>query len=48
METKYKLTVTRRDGERNSRGKKEKVHQGTWIKDPWTKTMGVRRIEYGR
>ena len=35
IEIKNKLTVTR--GERDNRGKKGKGHQGTCIKDPWTK-----------
>ena len=45
MEIKNKLTVTR--GEGDNRGKKGKSHQGTCIKDPWTKPKG-RRIEGGR
>ena len=36
MEIKNKLTVTK--GEGNNRGKKGKGHQGTCVKDPWTKT----------
>ena len=45
MEIKNKLTVTRRE-EDNSR--KKKGHQGTYIRDPWAKTMGGGRIECGR
>ena len=36
MEIKNKLTVTRR-AEVRTGGKKGKGHQGTCIKDPWTK-----------
>ena len=42
MEIKNKLTVTRAN-----RGKKEKGHQGTCIKDLWTKTMGGRAPRRG-
>ena len=40
IEIKNKLTVTRGDGE-GIMGGKEKVHQGTCIKDTWTKPKGV-------
>ena len=39
MEIKKKLTATR--GEGGNGEKKGKGHQGTHIKDTWTKTMGV-------
>ena len=39
MEIKNKLTVTR--GERDSGEKQGKGHQGTCIKDTWTKPKGV-------
>ena len=46
MEIKNKLTATR--GEEGDNGeKKGKGHQGTCIKDPWTKPKGGR-IEGGR
>ena len=37
MEIKNKLTVTRGCEERGNGGKKGKCHQGTCIKDLWTK-----------
>ena len=40
MEIKNKLSVTREEG--NNGRKKGKGHQGTCIKDPWTKTAGGR------
>ena len=43
---KNKLTITRGEGGDN-RGKKEKHHQGTCIKDPWTKPKRGR-MEGGR
>ena len=33
--------LTRGTGEGNNQGKKGKGHQGTCIKDPWTKPKGV-------
>ena len=39
---KNKLTVTRGEGERGNMGKKGKGHQGTCMKDPWTKPKGGR------
>ena len=39
MKIKNKMTVTRREGGRDNGVKKRKGHQGTCIKDPWTKTM---------
>ena len=44
---KNKLTVTRGEGERGNMGKKGKGHQGTCMKDPWTKPKGGR-TECGR
>ena len=41
------MTVTRGDRGGNNGGKKEKGHQRTYIKDPWTKPKRVR-IEGGR
>ena len=46
-EKKNKLTVTRGEGRGCNRGKKQKDHKGTCIKDPWTKTIRGR-IECGR
>ena len=40
MEIKNKLTVTKGVGRGGKWVKKGKGHQGTCIKDPWTKTMG--------
>ena len=48
MEIKNKLTVTRGEGAGGNRAKKGKGHQGTCIKDPWTKTTVRLRIECGR
>ena len=43
-----KLTVTRREKGGDNRGKWGKGHQGTCIKDPWTKPKGVGlRVEGG-
>ena len=47
MEIKNKLTLTRGWGEVENRGNKGKGHQGTCIKDPWTRPKGGR-IEGGR
>ena len=48
IEIKNKLTVTRREGREKRRGKRKgKSHQGTCIKDPWTKPK-AGRIEGGR
>ena len=44
METKNKLTVTRREEEGDNGGKKRKGHQGTCIKDPWAWTTGWGRL----
>ena len=46
--SKEQMTVTKAEGEEDNRAKKGKGHWGTCIKDPWTKTRGGRRIEYGR
>ena len=48
MKIKNKMTATRVLGEGDDRAKKGKGHQGTWIKDSWTKTVGVERIECER
>ena len=40
MEIKNKLTVTRGEREGTNGGKGEGASQGTFVKDPWTKTMG--------
>ena len=47
IEIKNKLTVTSRERGGNNGGKKRKGHQGTCIKDPWTKPKGGT-IEGGR
>ena len=42
MKIKNKLTVTKgRQQERDKGGKQGKGHQGTCIKDPWTKSKEV-------
>ena len=40
MEIKNKLTVTRGEEKGGQPGKKGKGHQGTCIRNPWTKAMG--------
>ena len=40
MEKRNKLTVTRGAGGGGEWGKKAKGHQGTCIRDPWTKPTG--------
>ena len=40
IEIKNKRTVTREEGERDTGGKQGKGHQGTCIKDTWTKPQG--------
>ena len=47
IETKNKLEVTRRERKGDNEGNKGKCHQGTCVKDPWTKPKGGR-IEGGR
>ena len=41
IEIKNKLIVTRGERERDIGGKYGKIHQGTCIKDCWTKPKGV-------
>ena len=48
MEIRNKLTVTRGEGQGDNGAKKGKGHQETWIKDPWTKTMGGLNVGVGR
>ena len=48
MEIKNKLTVTRSRGGNGGKKGKCQSSQGTCIKDPWTKTMGVGWIECGK
>ena len=58
MDIKKELTVPEGSGEKGNGEKKRKGHQGTCIKDPWTKTtdggkermweVGVGRAGNGR
>ena len=45
---KNKLRLTRGKGEGINGRKKGKGHQGTYIKEPWTKTMGSLNMGGGR
>ena len=47
IEIKNKLTVNRGEGKRDNQGNQGKVHQGTCIKDTWTKPKGCR-VKGGR
>ena len=49
IEIKYRLTATRAEGEEGIWGKiSRKSHQGTCIKDTWTKPKGVGSRVGGR